>query len=114
MTEYMLEQFLYNHLKELDMPTDFKLRLKGYSSCYKGRYNIKKKEIYLYHLEDDGSLIDLDELCDTIRHEALHHYQWVHDETFIRLEGVMHNRQFKLLERALRNKANKLSKRLVS
>lgn len=116
MTEYMLEKVLIKHLKELGIPTDFKLRLRGYSSCYKGRYNTVEKEILLYHLEEDGSLIELDELYDTIRHEALHHYQWVYDDTFTRVKGVMHNEEFKRLEQAFKWKANQLKRktRMVS
>lgn len=99
MTEASLISYLYTHLDLLGLPTDFDLELKGYSTYYNGRYNTRSKVITLYHLDEEGNLIDLDYLLSILRHEALHHYQWNYDKNFTRVKGVMHNLEFLRLEK---------------
>lgn len=108
MSESLLHRLLMKHLKDVGLPTDFTLRLHGYSEYYNGRYNTDTREVLLYHLEEDGSLVELDDLFATLRHEALHHFQWVHDHTFVRFEGVMHDDNFYRLEKEYSRIAKKL------
>ena len=99
MTEQSLLAYLYKHLEVLGLPCDLEIVLGGFSNSYLGRYNTQTQTITLYHLEEDGSLIDLDYLLSILRHEAIHHFQWKHDKTFHRVKGIMHNQEFHRLEK---------------
>lgn len=85
-------------IESLGLPLDFELDIRGYSKTYNGRYDPNTKTIILYSLEEDGVQIDYDRLIQTVIHEAVHHYQWVHEDGFVRLDNVMHNVDFKRLE----------------
>lgn len=93
-----LRQQIMSDLELLGLPLDFNLDIRGYSKAYNGRYDPNNNTIILYTLEEDGSRIDYDILIQTVIHESIHHYQWVHDPYFVRLHGVMHNDDFKRLE----------------
>lgn len=108
MTEYSLIQLIYAHLKQLGLPCDVDIELRGYSETYNGRYDTENQRIFLYHLECDGTLIDLDTLLSTARHEAIHHYQWRHDPNFKRVQGTMHNAEFDRLEKLYNIKCERM------
>lgn len=89
-----LRYSLISDLEQLGLPIDFKLDIRGYSKTYNGRYDPNKDLILLYALESDGSFRPYEELLEIVVHEAVHHYQWKHQEDFVRLKGVMHNTEF--------------------
>lgn len=99
MTETTLLNVLYAHLETLGLPCDLQIKLGGYSKCYYGRYDTVNEVVTLYHLDEEGSLIELDYLLSTLRHEAIHHFQWKHDKSFKRVKGIMHNLEFYRLEK---------------
>ena len=86
---------LLNDLEKIGLPTDFTLDFRGYSSTYEGRYNIEKKRIKIYALEENGELRPHSELLPILIHEAIHHWQFNYQVNFVRYKGVMHNHMFK-------------------
>lgn len=109
MTEYSLLDILYQHLRDVGLPTDVSIELRGYSSNYEGKYDTVKQLIILYHLDEEGSLRDLVELLPILRHECIHHYQWKYDKNFTRVKGIMHNQEFLRLEKFYNFKAERLN-----
>ena len=95
-----LSTYLKNYVRNLGLPTDFTINLKGYSKDLSGRYNPNTRTIIIYHHKNSHSnaVIDMNSLKRIVIHEAVHHYQWVHSQFFIRLPGVMHNKEFYMLE----------------
>lgn len=91
-----LKKNLMSDLKLTDLPTDFELIFKSYSrSCY-GRYYVKAKKIILYiEANTKGDYFSYDTLLDTLIHEAVHHYQHHYEKGYKRLDGVMHDLNFK-------------------
>jgi hypothetical protein len=98
---------LLQNLSFLGIPTDFNLVLKNYSKSFAGRYNPNNKNLILYIYKDRfcKQPMEYEELLKYIIHEATHHFQHYHSESFSRIKGVMHDREFKLLERAWVQKA---------
>lgn len=84
-------------LENIGMPTDFTLDLRGYSKIYEGRYDSAKKLMILYVKEENGDFIPYEDIIRVAIHECVHHIQWQHDPNFVRIKGVMHNKQFKHL-----------------
>lgn len=102
---------IYNTIKKLGLPTDFKLDIKDYSKRYAGRYDPNKSKVITYYLDENKKVIDIDDLIKTIIHECIHHYQWKHDKGFTRLKGVMHNEMFKMLEKKYIGRYERMRKR---
>lgn len=92
-----LEGYLKSDIRLLNLPTDFTLEFRGFSSKYYGRYYIKEKKIVVYILDNNGDRIPYHEILDTVLHEAIHHYQHYYEIGFVRIKGVMHNVNFKKL-----------------
>ena len=84
-------------LTSIGMPTDFTLDLRGYSKIYEGRYDSAKKLMILYVKEENGDFIPYEDIIRVAIHEGVHHIQWQHDPNFVRIKGVMHNKEFKHL-----------------
>lgn len=93
----LLKNRILNDLESIGMPTDFILDLRGYSKIYEGRYDSGKKIMILYVKELDGSFLPYEDIIRVAIHECVHHIQWQHDPNFVRIKGVMHNKQFKHL-----------------
>lgn len=89
-----LKKKLLKDFERLDLPNDFSLELRGYSKTYNGRYYIKDKKIVVYTIDEYGSQINYDIIFGTLIHESVHHYQWQHENNFVRIKGVMHNSKF--------------------
>jgi hypothetical protein len=106
-----LRQTLTQDLKELGIPTDFELCLKGYSKSYNGRYdpNVQRVTIFVYEDEACTKLLPYGKILRHLIHESTHHYQWFHDSTFERVKGQMHNADFKKQEQAWVAKARMLN-----
>lgn len=96
----LLECEIKNVIRELGLPTNFKLDLRGYSKAYLGRYYPSEKRIVLYILDEQGNYSPYKDILSTAIHEAIHHYQY-QTEDFVRVKGIMHNVQFKELEKDL-------------
>lgn len=84
-------------LRNLGLPTDFHLELRGYSENYWGNYYPKEKKIVLYVLDEIGEYIPYYAILCTALHEAIHHYQYSKPD-FVRVHGIMHDSEFKELE----------------
>lgn len=82
---------------EIGLHTDFKIELRGYSSKYWGRYDIKSKKIILYILDEQGEYLPYRAILTTAVHEAIHHYQYKKPD-FVRVKGIMHDAEFKKIE----------------
>ena len=95
-TERLARRILED-LESIGMPTDFTLDLRGYSKIYEGRYDSAKKLMILYVREHDGSFLPYEDIIRVAIHEGVHHIQWQHDPNFVRIKGVMHNKEFKRL-----------------
>lgn len=93
----ILESYIKSDLKVLGLPVDFKLELRGYSKRYYGRYYVNQKKISVFILDENGYEIPYHEILDTVLHEAIHHYQHQHDKDFVRVHGVMHDPNFKMM-----------------
>jgi len=87
---------LLNDLKYVGIPIDFNLVIKPFSKRYNGRYDPNSRTVILYRYEDSECTIKIDynTLLETLVHEAVHHYQWVHDINFKREKGTMHDSNF--------------------
>lgn len=105
----LLRQTLLDCIEKLGLPVDFVLELRGYSKTYNGRYIPRDKKVVLYALKKNNELRDRNTLLKILIHEAIHHYQWYHDPEFKRVKGVMHNEEFKRMERELIQKAKELN-----
>ena len=84
-------------LRNVGLPTDFKLELRGYSERYWGLYYQEEKRIVLYVLDELGEYLPYYAILCTAIHEAIHHYQHSKPD-FIRVHGIMHDAEFKELE----------------
>lgn len=91
---------LKNVIRELGLPTDFHIELRGYSKSWWGNYYVKHKKIVLYVLNSDGDYLPYKRILFTALHEAIHHKQYS-DPNFKRYDGVMHNPEFIELEQKL-------------
>lgn len=100
-----LTNLLLRDLKEVGLPTDFKLELRGYSKNYNGTYDPNKKRIVLYAKEENGQFREYHLLFLTVLHETIHHYQHNYQEGFVRLKGVMHDPKFHELFNVAKEKA---------
>lgn len=103
----LLECEIKNVLRDLGLPTDFTLDLRGYSKTYLGRYYPSEKRIVLYVLNEEGNYEPYRLILGTAIHEAIHHFQY-QDKAFKRVKGVMHNYQFKKLEKELMEKLDEM------
>jgi hypothetical protein len=93
-----IREQLISDLDNIGLPTDFTLDLKQkYSKSYKGRYFSREKKVTIYAVNRFGDYRGYQDLLETAIHEAIHHYQYHHQEGFIRKKGVMHNIVFKKL-----------------
>lgn len=93
----LLENELKNVVKDLGLPTDFHLELRGYSKTYFGHYDVALRKIVMFVLEEDQkTYLPFRDLLETIVHEAIHHYQY--STGYRRKKGVMHNPEFMKLE----------------
>lgn len=108
-SDELLDQSLKRSLKLLGLPTDFNLELRGYSKTYNGVYLVAKKTVVVYHLEEDNTLRRLDTLLKVTIHEAIHHYQYCHQEGYVRYAGVMHDTTFIRMYNFYIDKALKLN-----
>lgn len=97
MTMNSLASRILLDLTNIGMPTDFTLDLRGYSKIYEGRYDSAKKLMILYVKEENGDFIPYEDIIRVAIHEGVHHIQWQHDPNFVRIKGVMHNKEFKHL-----------------
>ena len=73
---------LQRDLESLEVPTDFSLRVCSPIKSYWGRY---------------VAGLTYEAAFPHILHESIHHYQYVHQNGFKRLQGVMHDDVFKSL-----------------
>lgn len=93
-----IESRIMSDLMFLGYPTDFKLSLRGYSKKYYSRYKYNlvtgESKMIIYTLNENGELYDYDIIFALVIHELSHHYQWVYDDSFVRVKGVMHNHKF--------------------
>ena len=103
-----LSKRIKQDLENIGMPTDFILDLRGYSKIYEGRYDSAKKLMILYVKEEDGEFIPYNEIIRVAIHEGVHHIQWQHDPNFVRIKGVMHNKEFKHLFQIYMSRYNNL------
>lgn len=85
-------------LKNIGLPTDFQLELRGYSESYWGLYYQDEKRIVLYVLDEIGEYLPYYAILCTAIHEAIHHYQYSKPD-FVRVRGIMHDAEFKELEK---------------
>lgn len=90
-----LHDRLIEMLKEVGLPTDFTLELRGYSKTYNGVYYPDAKKIVLYVRSARGRMFSYKRLSGTMIHEAVHHLQFAHTPQFQRKKGVMHNKEFR-------------------
>lgn len=84
-------------IKDMGLPTDFHIELRGYSERYWGSYYPDKKKIVLYVLDEIGEYLPYYAILCTALHEAIHHYQHSKPD-FVRVHGIMHDTEFKELE----------------
>lgn len=108
MTKEKLTYLLMHDLKEVGLPTDFHLELRGYSKCYNGLYYPTKKQVVLYAKEDNGDFREYHLLFLTLMHEATHHYQHNYQQGFVRIKGVMHDTNFHRILNNAKDKAVEL------
>ena len=92
-----LKNYFYTSLKELGLPTDFELHFRDHNKRIYGCYDMRDRKIFLYLYEDKECriLYPLSHLYTVIIHEAIHHYQYKHENGYKRKKGVMHNSSFK-------------------
>ena len=112
MTFEELKICILDDLTILGLPTDFILELKEYHKTYEGWYNPNTKKVVVFTNDDYNKPLDYDTIIRVAIHEAIHHYQYVHDPSFKRYKGIMHNADFKRLEK-LYNKKYDLMKEYV-
>ncbi len=86
---------LLSDLKKLGIPKNFNLILKDYSKRLLGRYNPNNKNLtlYIYPYKKDIYMYPYEELYKTFIHEVVHSIQH-NNPSFIRVKGVMHNKEF--------------------
>lgn len=84
-------------VREIGLPNDFKIELRGYSSRFWGRYVVDDKKIILYILDEQGDYLPYRAILTTVVHEAIHHYQFSKPD-FVRVRGIMHDAEFKKIE----------------
>jgi hypothetical protein len=101
-----LEDSLRYDISRLGLPTDFDIDLRDYSKTYNGRYDPNRELVILYTKNRLRMKISYHKLLKACVHEAIHHYQWKHDEKFVRIKGTMHNQEFKALEKKYLNRLN--------
>lgn len=95
--DFVMELYhkLLQDVRKCGIMEDFTLELKPYSKTYYGRYDPNKNKItvYIYSDKECTELMDYKDLLFTVIHEAVHCIQW-HDESFVRVRGVMHDAEF--------------------
>lgn len=94
-----LKEKLLCDLRALKIDVEgFELVLKPFSKSYYGRYNPKNKKLFLYIYEDSQctKMYSYSQLFETLLHEVVHFIQWS-DPEYIRIKGIMHNREFYIL-----------------
>ena len=91
----VMKKSLLDVLVGLGIKTDFTLELRGYSKSYNGLYYPEKRKVVLYVRDVNGKIYSRKRLLRTLIHEAVHHYQFVHDDSYVRIKGVMHDHKFK-------------------
>lgn len=89
-----LENRIKNDLQKIGLRVDFDLDIRGFSSRLDGTYDPNKSKVVIYASNRDGSLRDYEIIMEIVIHEAVHHLQWKHDPTFVRVKGIMHNANF--------------------
>lgn len=90
-----LHHRLLTDLRRIGITETFDLELRQFSKTYYGRYNPNTNRVTIYVYEDKKctKLIKYEDLFLTLIHEAVHCIQW-HDESFVRVRGVMHDSEF--------------------
>ena len=108
MTEAELKEKLVKDFKKLKIKADFDLVIKGYSSKFFGRYNPNNKRLflYIYPYPEQTFMYPYEEIFLTFLHEVCHCIQH-NDHTFVRVKGIMHNKDFYALYDGLVQKAIK-------
>ncbi len=93
----------------------YDLCFKNYSSCYFGKYIrprnkdfLPKIFIYLYKDSNNTELYSYKDIISTVIHEVCHHIQWSNPD-FVRVKGVMHNKEFWDLWNSYMNKYYELT-----
>lgn len=93
----------------------YDLHFKNYSSCYFGKYVRPRNEdflpkifIYLYKDSNNTELYSYKDIISTVIHEVCHHIQWSNPD-FVRVKGVMHNKEFWDLWNSYMNKYYELT-----
>ena len=109
MNEIKLKRLLIEDLTTIGVPTDFNLNIKGYSKCYNGLYNPRKREVVIYAKEENGEFRDYNILLMTALHEATHHFQYNYQKGFKRVKGVMHSPTFYSIYNTYTQKARKIN-----
>lgn len=93
-----LQNKLINDISKIGLPVDFTLQVKNkYCQSFLGRYYPKQRRIVVYALDYNRKEFKYSELLAVTIHEAIHHYQYQHQEGFVRKRGIMHNPSFKVL-----------------
>lgn len=90
-----LYEKLLSDLKKLGISKNFNLILKDYSKRLLGRYNPNNKNLtlYVYPYKKGLYMYPYKELYETFIHEVVHSIQH-NNPSFIRVKGVMHNKEF--------------------
>lgn len=90
-----LHSRLIKDLSKVGVKTDFTLVLRPYSKTYYGRYDPNKNVVTLYVYQDPtlNRMYSYETLLLTLIHEAVHCIQW-HDNSFVRVRGIMHDEEF--------------------
>jgi len=86
---------LLSDLEKLGIPQNFNLILKDYSKNFLGRYNPNNKNLilYVYPYKKGVYMYPYEELYKTFIHEVVHSIQH-NNPSFIRVKGIMHNKEF--------------------
>lgn len=97
MTKDGLKKQIKHDLLKIGMKIDFELELRDYSKTYHGRYDPEKSKVILYVKDKQNNYLAYNVIITHAVHEAVHHLQWKHDDSWERKYGVMHDEEFENL-----------------